>query len=68
MEIDKLDSRFATMSSFNVVGLFNIITYLLQEKTAYLIPNAIQITTKNKKTYFFATFHNRDSTYDIINK
>jgi len=47
---------------------FQDITLISKEKTAYLIPNAIQLTTKNKKSYFFATFHSRDSTYDIMNK
>jgi hypothetical protein len=45
---------------------FEEIIDVSKEKTAFFIPNAIQIVTKWKKTYFFTTFHNRDSTFDIL--
>jgi hypothetical protein len=38
-----------------------------KEKTAFVIPNAIQITTKHAK-YIFTTFAQRDSTYDILKR
>ena len=38
-----------------------------KEKTAFVIPNAIQISTKNAK-YVFTTFAQRDSTYTILNR
>jgi len=41
------------------------ITKITKEKTAFLIPNAIQINTTEKQ-YFFATFNTRDATYDIM--
>lgn len=41
------------------------ITKISKERTAFLIPNAIQINTESKQ-YFFATFHNRDATFTIM--
>lgn len=41
------------------------ITALEKKMTAYVIPNAIQITTRQAK-YTFASFLSRDTTYDVI--
>jgi hypothetical protein len=38
-----------------------------KEKTAFVIPNAIQVATKDNK-YIFTTFAQRDSTYSILNR
>ncbi|KAG6380671.1 hypothetical protein JVT61DRAFT_5042 [Boletus reticuloceps] len=42
------------------------ITGLEKKMTAFVIPNAIQITTRQAK-YTFASFLSRDTTYDVIN-
>jgi len=44
--------------------MHEIIT-LEKKMTAFVIPNAILITTKNNK-YTFASFLSRDNTYDVI--
>lgn len=41
------------------------ITTLEKKMTAFVIPNAIQITTRQAK-YTFASFLSRDTTYDVI--
>ncbi|KAG1747626.1 hypothetical protein EDB19DRAFT_1685835 [Suillus lakei] len=41
------------------------ITALEKKMTAFVIPNAIQITTRQAK-YTFASFLSRDTTYDVI--
>ncbi|KXN85745.1 hypothetical protein AN958_10928 [Leucoagaricus sp. SymC.cos] len=41
------------------------ITHLEKRMTAFVIPNAIQITTRQAK-YVFASFLSRDTTYDVI--
>lgn len=41
------------------------ITGLEKKMTAFVIPNAIQITTRQAK-YTFASFLTRDTTYDVI--
>lgn len=41
------------------------ITSLERKMTAYVIPNAIQITTRQNK-YTFASFLSRDTTFDVI--
>ena len=41
------------------------ITAVTKEKTARVIPNAIQITT-NKDKYFFTSFGARDKTYLML--
>jgi hypothetical protein len=41
------------------------ITHLEKRMTAFVIPNAIQITTRQAK-YAFASFLSRDTTYDVI--
>ncbi|KAF9443274.1 hypothetical protein P691DRAFT_809200 [Macrolepiota fuliginosa MF-IS2] len=41
------------------------ITHLEKRMTAFVIPNAIQITTRQAK-YTFASFLSRDTTYDVI--
>lgn len=41
------------------------ITHLEKKMTAFVIPNAIQITTRQAK-YTFASFLARDTTYDVI--
>jgi GRAM domain len=39
-----------------------------KEKTALVIPNAIQITTNDDKSYFFASFATRDKTFLILDR
>lgn len=41
------------------------VTHLEKRMTAFVIPNAIQITTRQSK-YAFASFLSRDTTYDVI--
>ncbi|KAJ3572178.1 hypothetical protein NP233_g3267 [Leucocoprinus birnbaumii] len=41
------------------------ITHLEKRMTAFVIPNAIQVTTRQAK-YTFASFLSRDTTYDVI--
>ncbi|KAG6812856.1 hypothetical protein H0H92_015954 [Tricholoma furcatifolium] len=41
------------------------ITHLEKKMTAFVIPNGIQITTRQNK-YTFASFLSRDTTYDVI--
>ncbi len=41
------------------------VTHLEKRMTAYVIPNAIQITTRQAK-YVFASFLSRETTYDVI--
>lgn len=41
------------------------ITHLEKRMTAFVIPNAIQITTRQAK-YVFASFLSRDTTFDVI--
>jgi len=43
----------------------NEITHLEKRMTAFVIPNGIQITTRQAK-YTFASFLSRDTTYDVI--
>ncbi|RDB29293.1 putative membrane protein C20F10.07 [Hypsizygus marmoreus] len=43
----------------------NEITHLEKKMTAFVIPNAIQITTRQNK-YTFASFLSRDTTFDVI--
>jgi len=41
------------------------VTQLEKRMTAFVIPNAIQVTTRQAK-YTFASFLSRDTTYDVI--
>jgi len=41
------------------------VTHLEKRMTAFVIPNAIQVTTRQAK-YTFASFLSRDTTYDVI--
>lgn len=41
------------------------VTLLEKRMTAFVIPNAIQVTTRQSK-YAFASFLSRDTTYDVI--
>ncbi|KAF9469635.1 hypothetical protein BDZ94DRAFT_1150785 [Collybia nuda] len=43
----------------------NEITHLEKKMTAFVIPNAIQITTRQAK-YTFASFLSRDTTFDVV--
>jgi len=44
------------------------IVKLTKEKTARVIPNAIQICTRDDKTYFFASLASRDKTFLILDR
>ncbi|KIM38146.1 hypothetical protein M413DRAFT_30292 [Hebeloma cylindrosporum] len=46
-------------------NIFGWITDLEKKMTAFVIPNAIQITTRQAK-YTFASFLSRDTTFDVI--
>ena len=53
-------------SSFNQLSIpIYEITALEKKMTAFVIPNAIQITTRQAK-YTFASFLSRDTTFDVI--
>ncbi|KAG6911287.1 hypothetical protein DXG01_002126 [Tephrocybe rancida] len=43
----------------------NDVTHLEKKMTAFVIPNGIQVTTRQNK-YNFASFLSRDTTYDVI--
>uniref|UniRef100_A0A914VS12 VASt domain-containing protein n=1 Tax=Plectus sambesii TaxID=2011161 RepID=A0A914VS12_9BILA len=45
---------------------FKDITHITKERTAKVIPNAIQMLTSNGDKYFFATFGSRDKSYMMI--
>ncbi|KAJ1302639.1 hypothetical protein OPQ81_002956 [Rhizoctonia solani] len=49
----------------NFIIPFHEVTRLDKKMTAYVIPNAIQITTRTAK-YTFASFLSRDTTYDVM--
>ncbi|KAF8336291.1 uncharacterized protein EI90DRAFT_3045175 [Cantharellus anzutake] len=49
----------------NVTIPFGDVTSLEKKMTAFVIPNAIQVTTRNAK-YTFASFITRDTSYDVI--
>ncbi|RGB39488.1 GRAM domain-containing protein [Rhizophagus diaphanus] len=51
----------------NIVIPFSEIKEIEKKMTAYVIPNAIQITTKDSK-YFFASFLSRDTVYELLMK
>ena len=44
------------------------IVKLTKEKTALVIPNALQICTVDEKTYFFASFAARDKTFILLDR
>ncbi|KAG8935730.1 hypothetical protein FRC02_006778 [Tulasnella sp. 418] len=50
----------------NLVIPFTTVTALEKKMTAFVIPNAIQISTHDQK-HTFASFLSRDTTYDVIN-
>lgn len=45
---------------------FQDIVSITREKTAKVIPNAIEIRTNKNEKYFFASFATRDKSYAII--
>ncbi|KAG8716061.1 hypothetical protein FRC11_010254 [Ceratobasidium sp. 423] len=49
----------------NFIIPFHEVTALEKKMTAYVIPNAIQISTRSTK-YTFASFLSRDTTYDVM--
>ncbi|CAE6507027.1 unnamed protein product [Rhizoctonia solani] len=49
----------------NFIIPFHEVTALEKKMTAYVIPNAIQISTRTAK-YTFASFLSRDTTYDVM--
>ncbi|CAE6454430.1 unnamed protein product [Rhizoctonia solani] len=49
----------------NFIIPFHEVTGLEKKMTAYVIPNAIQISTRTTK-YTFASFLSRDTTYDVM--
>ncbi|RIA98273.1 GRAM domain-containing protein [Glomus cerebriforme] len=51
----------------DIVIPFSGITAIEKKMTAFVIPNAIQITTKDTK-YLFASFLSRDSVYELLLK
>ncbi|KZT51598.1 hypothetical protein CALCODRAFT_503310 [Calocera cornea HHB12733] len=50
----------------NFVIPFHSIVQLEKKMTAFVIPNAIGITTTNDTKYTFASFLSRDTTYDVM--
>lgn len=51
----------------NLVIPFRDVVALEKKMTAFVIPNAISVTTSSNKHYTFASFISRDSTYDVFN-
>ena len=47
---------------------FEEIVGITREKTAKVIPNAIEIKTKKNEKYFFASFATREKTHLLISK
>jgi len=47
---------------------FKDIVRITKEKTAKVIPNAIEIRSNKNEKYFFASFATRDKSYGIIFK
>jgi len=47
---------------------FKDIVKITKEKTAKVIPNAIEIRSNKNEKYFFASFATRDKSYSIIFK
>ena len=47
---------------------FKDIVGITREKTAKVIPNAIEIRSNKNEKYFFASFATRDKTYTMIIK
>jgi hypothetical protein len=47
---------------------FQDINAITREKTAKVIPNAIEIKANKNEKYFFASFATRDKSYSVISK
>ena len=52
----------------NLILKLKDIIGITREKTAKLIPNAIEIRTNRNEKYFFASFATRDKTYSTLNR
>ncbi|KAJ9104253.1 hypothetical protein QFC19_004070 [Naganishia cerealis] len=50
----------------NVIIAFADVIAIEKKMTAFVIPNAISISTRQGKNYTFASFISRDSTYDVF--
>jgi len=64
MYVSYLLNLFSTDSQKLSIPIYDI-TSLEKKMTAFVIPNGIQITTRNTK-YTFASFLSRDTTFDVI--
>ncbi|KAJ9119609.1 hypothetical protein QFC22_003318 [Naganishia vaughanmartiniae] len=52
--------------TFAVIIAFADVIAIEKKMTAFVIPNAISISTRQGKNYTFASFISRDSTYDVF--
>lgn len=50
-----------------IVIHFNRITAIEKKNIALLIPNSLEIEVEGKTRHFFATFFNRDETFQVMN-
>lgn len=60
-------ANFLKWETSLIVKLQDIIS-ISREKTAKLIPNAIEIRTNRNEKYFFASFATRDKTYSTVSR